>query len=147
MIIGVIGGRDASVEARKIAEKVGEIIAKRKHILICGGMGGVMEAACRGAKRKKGLTVGILPGKSKKEANRYIDVPVVTAMSHARNAILVRSADGLIAVGGKFGTLSEIALAKACDKTVVGMKTWEIEGVVKFNTPEKAIRYLEKNAL
>ncbi|MCX5781560.1 MAG: TIGR00725 family protein [Elusimicrobia bacterium] len=133
LIIGVLGGNECSGEIGKIAYQIGQEIAKAGHILICGGLGGVMEHACKGAKEAGGLTIGILPGKEKFEANDYIDIPIVTAMSHARNAIIVRTADILVAIGGKYGTLSEIALAKAIDKPVYGLKTWEIDGVIKIN--------------
>ncbi|MFH1282310.1 MAG: TIGR00725 family protein [bacterium] len=144
-IIGVIGGRSITDELRIIAESTGELIAQKGYMLICGGMGGVMEAACRGAKNNNGITIGILPGKNKTESNKFIDIPIVTAMSHARNAIIVRSSDALIAIGGQYGTLSEIALAKAIEKPVLGIKTWDIEGVIPFDTPLDAINYLEKH--
>lgn len=123
--IGVIGSGDLSKdeEAYRIAEQVGEEIARTKAILICGGLYGVMEACAKGAKKCKGITVGILPGESKEEANPYIDIKIVTAMSHARNAIIARSCDALIAVGGDYGTLSEIVLALKSSKKVVVIKT------------------------
>lgn len=142
MIIGVIGGRSCDKKTGQIAEKIGSEIAKRNHVLICGGMGGVMEAACRGAKKAGGITVGVLPGKIKEEANKYVDIPILTAMSHARNAIIVRTADLIIAIGGKFGTLSEIGLAKAIDKKVIGINTWDIGGVIKARTVEDVVKYL-----
>jgi len=142
MIIGVIGGRSCDKKTGMIAEKIGSEIAKRNHVLICGGMGGVMEAACRGAKKAGGITVGVLPGKIKDEANKYVDIPILTAMSHARNAIIVRTADMVIAIGGKFGTLSEIGLAKAIDKKVIGINTWDIGGVIKARTVEDVVKYL-----
>ncbi len=143
MIVGIIGGRECSANTRNIAESVGEEIGKRKHILVCGGMGGIMEAACRGAKRFNGLTIGILPGKTKEDANPYIDIPIVTAMSHARNAIIVRTADIVIAIGGKYGTLSEIGLAMAIDKTVIGINTWDIPGIKKVRTVKEIIQYIK----
>ena len=146
MIIGVIGGRQMTPEIEKAAQKLGELIAQRNHILVSGGLGGVMEAASRGAKSKNGLTIGILPGRTKSDANKYVDIPIVTSMSHARNAIIVRTSDALVAVGGSYGTLSEIALAKAIGKIVVGIKTWDIEGIIKLKTPEEAINYLESKA-
>ncbi|MCB4790919.1 MAG: TIGR00725 family protein [Elusimicrobia bacterium] len=138
-IIAVIGGFEATPEIEKLAYETGKEIAKAGFILVCGGMKGVMEAACKGAKDEKGLTIGILPGKSRQDANPYIDIPIITAMSHARNAIIVRTADAVIAVGGKFGTLSEIGLAKAIDKPVFGIKTWDIEGINKVDSPKIAI--------
>jgi len=120
--IAVIGSGKASGEELSVAESVGRGIARAGHVLICGGLGGVMEAASRGAKAEGGLTVGILPGESKDEANRYIDVRIVTAMSHGRNAIIAWSSDALIAVGGEAGTLSEIALALKMGKPVITIR-------------------------
>jgi len=144
MIVAVIGGNYCTREIAEIAYQVGKRIAQKKHILICGGLGGVMEAACRGAKDGGGLTIGVLPGKEKNEANRFIDIPIVTAMSHARNAIITRTADVLIAVDGKYGTLSEIGLALAIDKKVVGINTWDIEGIVSVGSVDEAMEEIEK---
>jgi len=105
-------------------------------------MGGAMEEACRGAKSAGGLTIGILPGPAKSDANPYVDIPILTSMSHARNAIVVRTADAVIAIGGKYGTLSEISLALAISRKVVGIKTWEISGVKMVSTPEEAFKEL-----
>ena len=142
MMVGVIGGGSCDQETADLAEKIGSEIAKKNHILVCGGMGGVMEAACRGAKKAGGLTVGILPGKTKEDANRYVDIPVMTAMSHARNAVIVRTADIVIAVGGRYGTLSEIGLARAIGRKVIGIKTWDIDGVIKAASVEEISAYL-----
>lgn len=125
-IIGVIGASVCSLDEEKIAEKVGEEIAKGRNILICGGMGGVMEAACRGAKKFEGITIGILPGTSKYEVNKYVDIPVVTGLSEARNIIIARTSDALIAIGGEYGTLSEIAFALKLKVPVVGINTWRL---------------------
>jgi len=144
MIVAVIGGNYCTREIAEIAYQVGKRIAQKKHILICGGLGGVMEAACRGAKDGGGLTIGVLPGKEKNEANRFIDIPIVTAMSHARNAIIARTADVLIAVDGKYGTLSEIGLALAINKKVVGINTWDIEGIVSVGSVDEAMEEIEK---
>jgi len=144
MIVAVIGGNYCSREIAKIAYEVGKKIAQKKHILICGGLGGVMEAACQGAKDGGGLTIGILPGKDKTEANPFVDIPIVTAMSHARNAIITRTADVLIAVDGRYGTLSEIGLALATGKKVVGINTWDIEGVVSVGSVDEAMQEIEK---
>jgi hypothetical protein len=143
MLIGIIGGRNCDAKIEKIAERLGAELAKKGHIIVCGGMGGVMEAVCRGAKKSGGITVGILPGKSKEDGNKYIDIPIVTAMSHARNAIIVRTAEIIFAVGGHYGTLSEIALAKAIDKKVIGLMTWDIPGVIKVNSVEEALEQIK----
>ncbi|HRY29411.1 MAG TPA: TIGR00725 family protein [Elusimicrobiota bacterium] len=143
MIIAVIGQSSCPDSLAKTAESVGAEIARRGHVLVCGGMGGVMEAACRGAKRAGGVTLGILPGKDKKDANPYVDYPVLTAMSHARNAVIVRTADAVIAVGGRYGTLSEIGLALSIDRPVYGLKTWSIRGVSPVKTPKEALDRIE----
>lgn len=143
-LIAVIGGSVCkSEEIKQLAFDTGREIASRGYILLCGGMGGVMEEAAKGAKSVGGITVGILPGKDKTEANSYIDIPIITAMSHARNAIIVRSADCIIAINGEYGTLSEIALGKVIDKPVYGIKTWDIPGVVKVPDAKTALDMFE----
>ncbi|MEK6977179.1 MAG: TIGR00725 family protein [Candidatus Hydrothermarchaeota archaeon] len=121
--IAVVGGGDAKGGAYALAEEVGEEVARAGAVLLCGGLGGVMEAGAKGAKRGGGTTIGILPGEGKGEANPYIDFKIVTAMSYARNAVIARSADAVIAVGGGYGTLSEIALALKEGKPVVVVRT------------------------
>lgn len=139
-IIGVIGISEASREEYKTAEEVGREIAKRNGILVCGGLGGVMEAACRGAKSEGGLTIGIIPGSSRKEANPYVDIPIVTGISEARNIIVVRSSNAIIAIGGSFGTLSEIAFALKLEIPVIGINTWEVStDIKKATTPKEAV--------
>ncbi len=143
-IIAVIGGSTIKDdEIRQIAFETGKEVASRGYILVCGGMGGVMEEAAKGAKSVGGIVVGILPGKDKAEANPYIDIPIVTAMSHARNAIIVRTADCVIAVDGEYGTLSEIALAKVINKPVFGIKSWDIEGIIKVPDAKTALDIFE----
>ena len=143
MIVGVIGGRNIDRKTEVLAFKIGQYLAEEKHIIVCGGMRGVMDAVCRGAKSRNGMTIGILPGNSKDDANPHIDIPIVTAMSHARNAIIVRTADVLVAIDGSYGTLSEIALALACGKRVLGVGTWDIDGVEQVKSPEELYRKLE----
>ena len=146
MIIAVIGSGSCDKEIYGIAEEVGRLIARKGAILVTGGLGGVMEAASKGAKEAGGITVGILPGFSKEEANNYVTVPVITGLSHARNIIIARSADALIAVSGEYGTLSEIAVALKLGKPVAGIKSWDnIEGVIKVNSPEEAIRKISES--
>jgi len=132
-LIAVIGGKKANDEIYKIALQVGKIIAINGLILICGGKGGVMEAAAKGAKQENGITIGILPGGSKEEANKYIDIAIPTDISNARNAIIARACDLAIAINGGYGTLSEIALCLAMKKTVLGIKTHNIDGVTKID--------------
>jgi len=123
--IGIIGAGLCSKEVMDIAEEVGRLVAQRGAMVYCGGLGGVMEAAAKGAVEEGGITVGILPGSKATDANPYIKIPIVTAMSHARNVILVRSSQVLIAISGSHGTLSEIALALKMWKPVIGLNTWE----------------------
>jgi uncharacterized protein (TIGR00725 family) len=124
--ISVIGSSEASPEAVRLAEEVGRELAKRGVTLVTGGLTGVMEAACRGAKEAWGTTVGILPGYDPKEANKYVDIPVCTGIGYARNVIVVRSGRAAIAVNGAFGTLSEIAYALGEGIPVIGLDTWAI---------------------
>ena len=124
--IGVIGEQDARPEMRKLAEEVGREVARRGGVLVCGGLGGVMEAASRGAAAEGGTVVGILPGTRADDANPYVTIPVVTGLGEARNVIVVRSSDALVAVGGGYGTLSEIAYALKLGVPVVGLHTWEL---------------------
>jgi uncharacterized protein (TIGR00725 family) len=138
-IIAVIGAGSADEQLLKTAEEVGRLIARRDAILICGGLGGVMEAASKGARSEGGVTVGILPQNHKNEANPYIDVPVATGFGEGRNVIIVRSADAIIAVGGEYGTLSEIAFGLRMGKPVIGIKTWDIKGLVKAEDAEDAV--------
>jgi uncharacterized protein (TIGR00725 family) len=147
MQIGVIGASRCSTEIAELAEEVGREIGKRGVVLICGGLGGVMEFASKGAKEAGGLTIGILPGTSKEDANGYIDIPIVTGMGHGRNVVIAHSSDCMIAISGEHGTLSEIAIGLKLKKSVIGLRTWEIEGVIQAKTAaeavEKAIKTLE----
>jgi len=126
MIIAVIGNSACSPEEAKLAESVGELLARRGAALICGGLGGVMEAACRGAKPKGGLTVGILPRQDPGAANPWVDVRVVTGIGEARNVAIVKSARAVISIGGSYGTLSEIAYALKSNIPVIGLNTWSL---------------------
>jgi uncharacterized protein (TIGR00725 family) len=138
-VIAVIGGRRTEKSLLKEAEETGRLIAGKGAVLVCGGLGGVMEAASRGAKAGGGLTVGILPQNDSKEANQFIDIPVVTGLGIGRNVIIARTADALIAVGGSYGTLSEIAFALQMGKPVVGIKTWDITGVIAVDNAVDAV--------
>ncbi|MBU0672777.1 MAG: TIGR00725 family protein [Candidatus Margulisbacteria bacterium] len=126
MFISVVGESDASRQNYKLAEEVGRLIAKAGAVLICGGLKGVMEAAAKGAKSAGGLTVGILPGSHHDQANPYIDIPIVTGLGYARNKLVVKTGYAVIAIGGKYGTLSEIAFALGYGVPVVGLGTWEL---------------------
>jgi len=145
-VIGVIGGSAPTAEEQSTAEAVGRALAERGAVLICGGRGGVMEAACRGARSAGGLTIGVLPGTSRAGANPYVDIPIVTGLGEARNVIITRTAKAVIAIGGSYGTLSEIAFALAFGTPVVGLGTWEMkrEGhpsppIAHAATPEEAV--------
>lgn len=127
------------------AEQVGRELAARGAVLVCGGLGGVMEAACRGAKDAEGTTIGILPGSDRSAANRFVDVAIATGLGEARNALVVRAADAVIAIGGGYGTLSEIALALKAGKHVVGLGTWEIDGVEPAGSPDAAVEAVLRN--
>jgi uncharacterized protein (TIGR00725 family) len=126
MIIAVIGNSSCSPEEAKLAESVGELLAQQGVTVICGGLTGVMEAVCRGAKSKSGLTVGILPGQDSSMANSWVDIPVVTGIGEARNVAVVKSAQSVIAIGGSYGTLSEIAYALKSKIPVIGLNTWSL---------------------
>jgi len=140
--IGVIGARAVPAEVYQKAYAVGRLLAEKKAIVYTGGRGGVMEAASKGAHDAGGLVVGILMGTDPDEANGYVDVPVFTGMGDLRNGILVRSVDGLIAVDGAYGTLSEIAFTLSAGKPIVGLGSWKIDGMQFSETPEDAVDQL-----
>jgi uncharacterized protein (TIGR00725 family) len=144
-LIGVIGGSAPTAEEAAAAEAVGRALAEGGAVLVCGGLGGVMEAACQGAKSAGGLTIGILPGTDRNEANSYVDIPIVTGLRCARNVIITRTAQAVVAVGGSYGTLSEIAFSLSFGAPVVGLGTWKMqrEGhapapIIYAATPEEA---------
>ena len=126
IFIGVIGGGDVSSQVTALAEEVGREIARRGAILVCGGMGGVMEAACKSASSEGGLTIGILPGDSRKDANPYVQIPIVTGIGYARNVAVVKSAQAIIAIDGSYGTLTEIGFALQSGIPVIGLGTWSL---------------------
>jgi len=134
--IAVIGAGACSGEERDAAYTIGKILAENGAVLVCGGLGGVMEAACQGAREHGGMTIGILPDTG--NGNAFLDFVIRTGMGHARNVIVVQSAEAVIAVGGKEGTLSEIAHALKMGRPVFSFRSWDVEGVVKCPTPEAA---------
>ena len=126
LIISVIGESNARPHIAALAEQVGMELARRGVAIVCGGLGGVMEAACRGAKSAGGTTIGILPGDSPLSANDYIDIPIITGMGYARNALVAKTGISVVAVGGAYGTLSEIGHALGEGVPVIGLETWEL---------------------
>jgi uncharacterized protein (TIGR00725 family) len=151
--VGVIGGRSCTQEEGRLARELGQGIARQGWVLVCGGMGGVMEQACRGAREAGGVTLGILPGNTRGEANPYLSYSVITGLGEARNVLVVKSCRAVVAVAGSFGTLSEIALANAAGIPVIGMRSWSIDSVRnrgravyhrEVDTAEEAIQALQE---
>lgn len=143
-IVAVIGEAEASAETIAIAQEAGERIARHGWTLVTGGLSGVMEAASRGAAKAGGIVVGILPQGETRHANPHVAIPIATNMGYARNAIIAHTADALIAVGGAYGTLSEIAFARKLGKPVFGIKSWEIEGVVPVDGAAAAVEACQR---
>jgi uncharacterized protein (TIGR00725 family) len=146
IFIAVIGGSDASPQAAELAEEVGHEIARQGAVLVCGGLGGVMEAACRGASREGGITIGILPGDNRQAANPYVQIPIVTGIGYARNVAVVKSAQAVIAIDGSYGTLSEISHALQSDIPVIGLNTWSLSidgqvdnAIIPADNPKDAV--------
>ena len=137
--IGIIGGNLPDTVSLKNAERMGELIAKNGYILVNGGMKGVMEASARGAKSANGIVIGILPGKSREDCNSYVDIAIPTGLGYMRNPMVVLNSDILVAIDGSYGTLSEIAYTQIYNRTVFGLNTWNIKGVIPLSTPEEAI--------
>jgi uncharacterized protein (TIGR00725 family) len=144
--VAVVGPGDASPPELHAAEEVGAGLAAAGALVVTGGLGGVMEAACRGARSRNGLTVGLLPGLDRGDANGWVEVAIPTGLGEARNALLVRAADAIVAVGGAWGTLSEIALGLRAGRPVIGLGTWElrqageaVEGIRAMDSPSEAV--------
>ena len=143
--IGIIGAGKCSQEIYDQASELGYLIGKNDWVLFCGGLGGVMEGAAKGCYQSGGITVGILPGKEKNSANPFITLPIATGLGEGRNLLVVRASDVVVAIGGGYGTLSEIGLALKIGKPVIGLKTWPgIDGIDYVETPEKAIAIIVK---
>ena len=144
--IGVIGGSEVSPEVARLAEEVGREIARRGAVLVCGGMEGVMEAACRGASEAGGLTIGIIPGDSRRSANPWVKIPIVTGIGYARNVAVVKTSQAVIAIDGSYGTLTEIAFALQSGIPVIGLGTWSVaingmeeKNIIIVNNPKEAV--------
>jgi uncharacterized protein (TIGR00725 family) len=146
MFIAVIGGSEVPPQVAELAEEVGRQIARRGAVLVCGGLGGVMEAACRGASSEGGLTIGILPGENRRTANPYVKIPIVTGAGYARNVAVVKSAQAVIAIDGSYGTLSEIGHALQSSIPIIGLNTWSLSingqadnSIIPADSPEDAV--------
>lgn len=144
MNISVIGGSTCSKKDYKIAYELGQLIARQGWTLICGGREGIMEAACKGAKSCNGLTIGILPSFDAKDANQYVDVKIPTGIGYARNILVVRASKYIVAISGKYGTLSEIAFAFNEDRVVFGINTWKIPKVIPVKSAKEAISRIKR---
>ncbi|MFC1646389.1 TIGR00725 family protein [Candidatus Omnitrophota bacterium] len=144
LLIAVIGGHSCDRKTARLAQRLGEEIAMLGAVLVCGGLGGIMEAAAKGAKKNGGLTVGILPGEDKKDANSFIDVPIATGLGYTRNTLVTTTADIVIALEGRYGTLSEIGFALNAKKPVIDLGSWDIEGVIKVQSVKKAIEIVKE---
>ncbi len=139
-IIAVCGSSVVDGEGENRARQVGRLIARQGFALVCGGLGGVMEASCSGAKEEGGITIGILPGSHREDANPFVDVPIVTGIGHARNSIIVQTANAVIALPGGAGTMSEISLALKVGTPVVALDAWkEISGIKHASSPAEAV--------
>jgi uncharacterized protein (TIGR00725 family) len=138
--VAVVGPGDATPAQAEAAQALGRALAIAGAIVVCGGLGGVMAAACRGAVGAGGITIGILPGSDRAAANEWVRIALPTGLGELRNGLLVRSADVVVAVGGAYGTLSEIALALKTGVPVIGLGTWEIDGIEQVTSPDEAVR-------
>lgn len=146
MRVSVIGGSSVDDETYGVARRLGNLLARNGHTVVCGGYFGVMEAVCRGAKEEdeEARTVGVLSGDDPDEANDYVDVPVATGMGNARNTIVVLNGEAVVAVDGAYGTLSEIAHALDHGQTVIGLGTHDVDEVVDVETPQEALERIER---
>jgi uncharacterized protein (TIGR00725 family) len=145
MRVSVIGGSDVDGTTAAQARTVGRRLAERGHVVVCGGLGGVMEAVCAGASAAGGETVGILPTSDCDDANEYVDIAIATGLGHARNALVVMNGDAVVAVDGGVGTLSELGFAGVFDRPVAGLDTHEVAGVEAVDSPEAAVDYVESS--
>ena len=143
MQVSVIGGSTVTEAEAELAADVGRLLAQRGHSLVCGGLGGVMAAACRGAREADGHTVGLLPGEDREAANEHVVEAIATGLGHARNALVVMNGDAVVAVDGGAGTLSELGFAGVFDRPVAGLGTHDVDGVEAVETPAAAVDYVE----
>lgn len=145
-LVAVVGAAEARPDLKGLAERVGELLAERGAAVVCGGRGGVMEAVCRGVERAGGVSIGLLPGFDESEANPHVTFALPTGMAQGRNWLVVLAGRSVIALGGGYGTLAEIALALKAGKRVVGLETWQASrpdgsslGLLAARTPEEAV--------
>ncbi len=142
--ISVIGGSSIGTKTEDLAEKVGALIAELGCVMVCGGLGGAMEAAAKGAKKAGGITIGILPGKEKDDANPYIDISLPTSIGYARNAIVACSADIIIALPGNYGTNTEICYGLIHSRPVIDLGNWNVDGMIDAKSLEDAEEKIKK---
>ncbi|UCE44878.1 MAG: TIGR00725 family protein [Methanobacteriota archaeon] len=146
-MVGVIGASMADEELSAIAEEVGRELAVSGAAVVCGGLTGIIESVCRGASAEGGVTIGIIPSDSRQDANPFVQIPIVTGIGMARNSVIAKTAEVFIAIGGQFGTLSEIAYALSMGKTVVSIRSWNLEkasatplhGLIHEDNPKRAV--------
>jgi len=143
MRVSVVGGSTVDARVAERTRTLGELLGERGHVVVCGGLGGVMEAVCAGATRAGGETVGILPTADPDDANAYVDTAIATGVGHARNAMVVMNGDAVVAVDGGAGTLSELGFAGVFDRPVAGLGTHDVDGVEAVETPAAAVDYVE----
>jgi uncharacterized protein (TIGR00725 family) len=137
--VAVVGPGEATAEEARAAEAIGRGLADGGAIVVCGGLGGVMASACHGACAAAGVTVGLLPGTDRADANEWVQIALPTGLGELRNGLIIRAADAVIAVGGAYGTLSEIALALRAGVPVIGLKSWDIEGIERVGSAAEAV--------
>jgi uncharacterized protein (TIGR00725 family) len=143
-VIAVIGGHTCTKEVEQIAHNLGKKLAKVADFMVCGGLGGIMEAVCQGFQAENGVTIGIIPGYDKNDANKYVDIVIPTGIGLARNMLVVKSAEVVVALPGEYGTLSEVAYALHFQIPVISLGSWDIPGVIKVSSVEEAARKVKE---
>jgi len=143
-IVGIIGGRNCSKKVEQLSQNFGKKLIKVVDIIVCGGLSGVMKSVCRGFKEAGGLTIGITPGYNKEDANPYVDIVIPTGLGLARNVLVVKSSDVVVAFAGSAGTLSEIAYCLQFGIPVISLGSWDIGGVIKVRTVEEALNKIQR---
>ena len=143
-VVSVIGGHNCSKEVEQIAQNLGKKLAKVAEILISGGLGGTMKAVCQGFKAGGGVTIGIIPNYEKNTANEFVDIVIPTGLGLARNVLVVKSADIVVALPGEAGTLSEIAFCLQFGIPVISLGSWDIPGVIKVDTADEAVEKVKQ---